>query len=180
MNDLKALRFPVGEYVYPDKVDGIILSKWKEKINAFPNRVDALVRDLSDEELSWQYRPSGWSLQQLVHHCADSHMNAFIRFKITLTEDSPDIRPYFEDRWADMKETFDSPIGLSMEILKGVHGRWSILLDQMDDKDLERSYYHPEYKKPYTLEEALGSYAWHCDHHFAHMLNALNARGKYN
>ena len=105
--DLYQLRFPIGEFKAPDKITDVMISNWIDAIESFPEAVTAATKDLDTSQLNWKYRPNGWSIKQVVHHCADSHMNSIIRFKLALTEDTPTIRPYFEDRWANLSDGTD-------------------------------------------------------------------------
>ncbi|WP_353959581.1 DinB family protein [Aequorivita aurantiaca] len=105
----------------------------------------------------------------MVHHFADSHINAFIRFKLALTEDNPCIKPYNEALWAEMSDSKTFPVEFSLSILKGLHCRWYVILKNMDDGMLKRKYTHPEHGTEFTLEEAIGMYAWHCNHHLTHI-----------
>jgi hypothetical protein len=113
-----------------------------------------------------------------VHHCADSHLNAFIRFKLALTENGPTVKPYFEDRWATLPD-MDLPLAPSLNIVAGVHARWAALLEAFGPRDWERTFVHPEHGKSFQLQEVLGLYAWHGRHHLAHIGLALEAQGKH-
>ena len=179
MNDLHHLRFPVGEFQKPDSISTAERENMIHTIAEFPDILRSQVESLG-QELDWKYRPDGWMIRQVVHHCADSHMNALIRFKLTLTEDSPTIRPYFENRWAELTDTLDAPINESLDILRGVHSRWARLLREMNEKDFDKHYVHPEYGTTYTLGQALANYDWHCKHHGAHIDQAIEAQGAYN
>src|SRR5690606_40023431 len=120
-------------------------------------------------ELAKRYRPEGWTIRQLVHHCADSHMNSFIRFKLTLTEETPTIKPYLEDLWAELPDASHLPIDSSLDVLKGLHHRWTALLKSLTEEDLKRQFIHPETNERISLETNIGIYAWNGDHHLAHM-----------
>ncbi|NNK81075.1 MAG: putative metal-dependent hydrolase [Flavobacteriales bacterium] len=180
MNTIKKdLRFPIGEFIKPTSLDLPTRSKYIEIIADFHSKMVQISSGLK-EELNWRYRPDGWTIAQVIHHCSDSHMNALIRFKLTLTEDSPTIRPYFEDRWAELADTLESNIENPLEIIKGVHNRWTILLNSMKNSDFEKHYVHPELGETYTLDQALANYEWHCRHHFAHIEQALEHKGEFN
>ena len=127
------------------------------------------VGHLSDEQLNTPYRPEGWTIRQVVHHCADSHMNALIRFKLALTEDTPTVKPYLEDRWSELPDSKSTRIDSSIKILEGVHERLSLLLKSLTQSDLEREFIHPEHGRKILVKENIGLYAWHCDHHLAHI-----------
>ena len=173
------LKYPVGEFESPEQINKHHLDNWTDTINDFPEKLESEVGGLKGEELEWRYRPEGWSIGQLIHHCADSHMNAFIRFKLALTEENPTIRPYFEDRFAELPDSKLVPIKSSLSILAHLHIRWVVLLKNLTNQDLKRTYVHPEHGAQYPLDDVIGQYAWHCDHHLAHVRQAKSARGKY-
>ena len=177
--NLEKLRYPIGKFKKPDKINRDQINDWIMEIAKFPERLASLVQNLSPEELSFAYRPDGWIIRQVVHHCADSHMNAFIRFKLTLTEDTPTIKPYFEDRWAKLADTINTPISESLKILEGLHIRWTTLLKSLNPDDWKREFVHPEQGRRITLEENAGIYAWHCNHHLAHVKQALRYKGSF-
>lgn len=168
MNDYK-LRYPLGEFAKPEIIDSKIIADWICTIANFPTNIENEVSGLSDEELLYKYRPNGWNIRQLVHHCADSHINSLIRFKLTLTEEKPTIKPYFEDRWAELADTKNTPINLSLKILEGLHARWTVLLNSLTEQQLARTFIHPEYGKVISLRENIGIYSWHCNHHLEHI-----------
>lgn len=173
------LRYPIGKFQLPTSINTSQIEEWKKDIASFPAQLKALSQELSPEELKYTYRPEGWSIQQLVHHCADSHMNGFIRHKLTLSEDSPLIKPYIESKWAEMPDTLNISIEESIKIIEGVHNRWTILLNSLSESDLKRAYVHPEYGINYTLAQSIANYAWHGKHHLAHIKNALNTKELY-
>lgn len=174
------LKYPVGEFESPPSLDQSQVVDWINTIESFPEKFESESKGLSLEELSWRYRPEGWTIQQVVHHCADSHMNAFIRFKLAMTEDAPTIRPYFEDRWDNLPDTLEVPIVVSLDLLKNLHIRWVVLLKSLSDESLKRTYIHPEHGKQFPLYDVIGQYAWHCEHHFAHVKQAKTSKGSYN
>jgi len=162
------VRYPIGNFEKPKQIGKQELSGWIRIIAGFPEEIAREVLSLTDEQLETPYREGGWMVRQVVHHCADSHMNAFIRFKLALTETSPLIKPYHEALWAALP---DSKIHLepSLNLLRGLHERWSKLLESLGDEDLKRTYVHPEQGRPIPLDEAIGMYAWHCNHHLGHI-----------
>ena len=166
MDDL--LRFPVGKCPKLKTIDSDQLKQWTKAIEEFPSRVKTAVEGLSDKELDNPYRKDGWTVRQLVHHLADSHMNAYVRFKLALTEKRPVIKPYVQDLWAKQPD-YEGPIDPSLGILEGVHHRWAKLLHSMKPEDFEQTYVHPEYNDEYDLKESLCQYEWHCRHHLAHI-----------
>ena len=177
--ELYKLRFPIGEFEKPEHITQQHLKNWITSIESLPQRIESKTNRLSEEELNYKYRPDGWTIKQVVHHCADSHINSLVRFKLALTEDSPTIRPYFEDRFAKLID-YSEPLSASISILKGVHYKLGILLNSFTEEDLKREFVHPEYGKRYSLEETIGVYAWHSDHHFAHIEQALQYKGAFN
>jgi uncharacterized damage-inducible protein DinB len=166
-------RFPIGKF---DIANFSSRETNVQTIAELPTRVKAAVDGLSDEQLDTPYRDGGWTLRQTVHHIADSHINSLCRFKLALTEDeAPTIRPYLEDRWAELADS-RMPVDVSLKIIEGVHSRWSSLLDSMRDDDFAREFVHPE-TGTWTLERVLGLYAWHSLHHTAHITSARELHG---
>lgn len=182
MNEEKlyALKFPIGEFDKPAVINGAKIEEWLAVLKEFPKQVEAITKDLSSTELNWKYRPGGWTIKQVVHHCADSHMNSLIRFKLTLTEDTPTIRPYFEDRWAELPDSLDEDISTTLVLLKGIHAKLVAVIQNMKPEDFQKEYVHPEHGATFSLAEVVGTYAWHSQHHLAHIKQALEAKGKYN
>ncbi|APD05918.1 putative metal-dependent hydrolase [Flavobacteriaceae bacterium UJ101] len=170
---LEQKQFPIGKFEKPHSISSTQIQQWIIIIKTFPKTLRKLVDPLSKDDLKLTYRLNGWNIQQLVHHCADSHMNSFIRFKLGLTEDSPTIKPYFEDRWATLPDTLQVDISESLKILEGLHIRWTTLLESLSSKDLKRVFIHPEHGQSISLAENIGLYAWHCNHHLAHIEQAL-------
>lgn len=177
--DLYKLRFPIGEFEKPLHIRRQHLDQWINSIETLPKRIVSITKDLSEEELNYKYRPDGWTIKQVIHHCADSHINSIVRFKLALTEDTPTIRPYFEDRFAKLID-YSQPIDAPISILKGVHKKLGVLLKSFSEDDLKREFVHPEHGKHFSLEETIGTYAWHSNHHYAHIEQALYHKGKFN
>lgn len=166
-------RFPIGKF---DPATYSSREKNIRTIEDLPTSLRAAVNDLSDEQLNTPYRPEGWTLRQTVHHIADSHINSLCRFKLALTEDeTPTIRPYYEDRWAELADS-RLPVDASLAIIDGVHARWAELLKTMSDSDYAREFTHPETGN-WTLEKVLGLYAWHSLHHTAHITSLRSRLG---
>lgn len=172
MDTTEDLRYPIGKFKVPDVVETESIEEWIETIEKFPTRLKMELENLGKEELEWKHRPEGWTIRQLVHHCADSHMNSFLRFKLALTEDKPVIKPYFEDQWAKLPDAATSPVRSSIRILEGLHKRWVLLLRSMSASEFQKEYVHPEYGRSYQLGHLTALYAWHCDHHLAHIKQA--------
>lgn len=178
-NNLEKLKYPIGFFEKPTIISNELIIDWKNTIQIFPFELEKVVENLAFEKLNWVYRPNGWSIKQVIHHCADSHMNAFIRFKLALTEENPIIKPYEESKWANLADGNCDDISSSLSILKGVHQRWTMILNYMNENEFDRNYFHPESQKNYSLKEALGLYAWHCNHHLAHINQALKFKNQF-
>ena len=166
---IEELKFPIGRFEKPIKITLEILHNYIIDISTFPNRIKEEVKNLKDEQLDTPYRKNGWTIRQVINHCADSHMNALIRFKLTLTEEKPTIKPYYEERWAELTDSKNIPIQPALKMLEGIHERWSVLLNNFTKEQLERTFIHPEREKEIRLDENIGVYAWHCNHHLAHI-----------
>lgn len=166
---MENLRYPIGKPNIPKEISDRNIRDWIEVIELFPSKLKNLVSGLSDNQLNTQYRDGGWTIRQVVHHCADSHHNSYTRFKWTLTEDKPVIKAYYEDRWAELKDSKDGPISLSINSLMALHEKWVYFLKLLTPADLEKYFIHPEGNEKVTLKENIGIYTWHCNHHFAHI-----------
>src|SRR6184192_2526120 len=162
------LRYPVGKL----RMDGNITEAERrdliESIAQAPARLRAAVEGLSPEQLDTPYRDGGWTVRQVVHHLPDSHLNAYVRFKLALTEDQPTIKPYMEDRWAELPDTRATPLEVSLALLESLHTRWVRLLRSLKPEDWKRSFRHPELGVV-PLEKNLALYSWHGQHHVAHV-----------
>lgn len=174
--DLKQLQYPIGSFKSPAHFEEAPIASWIETIFRFPSDLTALVENLSDEQLDTPYRPGGWTIRQLVHHVGDSHMNSYVRFKWTLTEDQPVIKAYYEDRWAELPDS-KGDIVPALTLVKALHEKWVILLKTLGEQDLHRSFIHPESKKELPLWVNIGLYDWHCRHHLAHISGLLGRMG---
>ena len=177
--EIDLLRYPIGKFSKPKEYSRDIILQNIEIISQYPEHLKNEVLHLSDEESKWTYRPGGWNIIQVVHHTADSHMNAFVRFKLALTESIPTIKPYHENLWAQLPDVNNVPMDASLKILEGLHLRWSTLLRTLSEKDLEKKYIHPEQNREVMLLEVLALYAWHCKHHLTHVQQAKKYRGKF-
>jgi hypothetical protein len=173
--ELEALKYPIGQAPSIKEPSRIELEEWIGVIEKFPSLISELTKGITKEQLSLQYRPGGWSIKQVIHHCADSHMNSFIRFKLALTEELPSIRPYFEDRWAELFDGTSDEIDDSLLLLQGLHSRWGKLLRKLTSEELQMEFKHPEHGTRFTLAENIGVYAWHSQHHLEHIKLALVA-----
>ena len=129
--------------------------------------------ELTDHQLDTPYRPGGWTVRQLIHHIADSHLNSYVRFRWALTEDTPVIKAYDEKEWAELPDAQSAPIKYSLNLLKAVHGRWSLLLERMSPDDFEKELSHPEWKYNLSLNDMVQLYHWHGSHHLAHITGLI-------
>lgn len=163
------LQYPIGPFVQPLEINSDNILKWIADIEEFPVLLKTEILKLSEAQLDTPYRPGGWTVRQVVHHCADSHMNSFIRFKLALTEHNPAIKAYFEDRWAEMADARNLPVAPSLAILEGLHARWVVLLRAMDSDDFSRTFFHPERQKSIGLDKTIALYSWHGRHHLEHV-----------
>lgn len=169
------LRYPIGIFSFDDPLTTEVVEKWVKEMEVAPLQLREAVRNLNELQLDTPYRPGGWTVRQVVHHIADSHMNSYIRFKLALTEDQPTIRPYFEDRWAELPDS-KLPIDISLSLLEALHGRWVTLLRSLKESDLENTFVHPD-SGVQTVGKTIGMYAWHGRHHIAHITSLRNRLG---
>ncbi|HMU33666.1 MAG TPA: putative metal-dependent hydrolase [Pyrinomonadaceae bacterium] len=170
------LRYPIGEFDANIELSKTALRDRIEVLRALPEDLAKAVEGLDDRQLSTRYRPEGWTLRQTVHHVADSHATSYTRFKLALTEDEPPtIVPYFEDRWAELADS-SLPVSVSLAMLSAIHTRWVTLLESLSDADLQKAYIHPE-TGVWTIEMATALYAWHSQHHTAHITHTRERNG---
>ncbi len=162
-------RYPIGSYQAKKSISPRDVAKWIDDIKKLPAKLRSEVSDLTDEQLDTAYREGGWTVRQLVHHIADSHINSYTRFKLALTEDRPTIKPYLQDEWANLPDTSMS-INVSLQLIEALHKRWSVLLKSLDEDQLNRELIHPE-SGTVVLKSMIGNYAWHGNHHLAHIVN---------
>ena len=161
-------RYPVGKFSYDAPYSPEQRKQLIQQISDTPANLRAAVKGMSAEQLDAPYREGGWSVRQVLHHVPDSHMNAFIRLKLALTEDEPTIKPYAEDRWAKLADVPETPVETSLTLLESLHQRWVILLKSLTEADWQRKLKHPE-AGLMSLDKLLGLYAWHGRHHVAHI-----------
>ncbi|PWA06405.1 YfiT family bacillithiol transferase [Flavobacterium psychrotolerans] len=167
--NLEKLRYPIGKFIAPKDYSDEYLNTKIAEIAAFPRQLKNVVSHLTDIQLDTPYRLNGWTIRQVIHHCADSHMNCFIRIKWALTENNPIIKYYHEDRWAELHDNLTMPIAPTLLFLEGIHYRLSYLMANLSKEDLEKSFIHPEHNSEFKLKEIIGTYAWHGNHHLAHI-----------
>jgi len=169
-------RFPIGKYEakpFSTKQK----EEWLNDINSLPQLLEHSILNLDAAQLDTHYREGGWTVKQLVHHVADSHINAYIRFKLGLTENSPTIKPYEEKLWAELDDVKKLPINISLTLLHALHARWYEAIKNLPDEAWQRTVFHPEHKATYKLWHFLGMYAWHGKHHVAHIKSLRERKG---
>ena len=176
VTDLERSRFPTGRFVKPaGPLDSAARAACIAAIERAPRDIRALVEGLSAAQLDTPYRPGGWTIRQVTHHVPDSHINAYVRFKLALTEDAPTIKPYNEAEWAKLSDVSEVPVTVSLNLLDAVHTRWLAILRAMTEADFLRTFNHPELG-PLALYDALALYAWHGRHHTAHIEQGLGIK----
>jgi hypothetical protein len=170
-------RYPIGKFQWSG-ADATAAERAERiaQIAACPGDLRAAVQDLDEAQLDTPYRDGGWTVRQLVHHVPESHMNAYVRFKLGLTEDTPTIKPYEENSWAQLPDSRTAPISISLDLLQHLHARWVLVLRAMRDADFGRRINHPE-SGVQTLDRVLALYAWHGRHHIAHVTSLREKRG---
>ena len=166
---LEELKYPIGRYQRPDSYTEHDINKWIQAIESLPLTMDLCIENLDSVQLHTPYRPDGWTIQQVIHHVADSHLNAYIRLKLALTEDNPTINPYDENKWALLPDVEAVPVNVSVTMLHTVHRRLSAVLRAMNGDQWTRTYYHPQYQRSFPLWEMVALYAWHGRHHSEHI-----------
>ena len=169
------LRYPIGKFTYGTYIEEQ-KPRYLNDIEEAPARLRAAAKGLTEAQLGTPYRDGGWTVRQVVHHVPDSHMNAFIRFKLALTEDEPTIKPYAEDRWAELGDVAATPVETSLCLLECLHRRWVNLLLSLTAEQWKRTFHHPEIGAM-TLEKTVAMYAWHGRHHVAHITSLRERSG---
>lgn len=162
-------RYPVGRFVFVPPASSAERAARVQEIRGLAGELGEAVAGLSEAAWDTRYRPGGWTVRQVVHHLPDSHLNAYTRFKLALTEDEPTIKPYDEARWAELADTRATPPEVSLILLDALHQRWVVLLESMAEAEFARALRHPEHRRTLTLDEMLALYAWHGRHHVAHV-----------
>jgi len=165
--DIELLKYPIGKFEKPKRITLETIGRWIDEIEHLPILLRKAVENLNEKQLDLTYRPGGWTIRQVIHHLPDSHMNSYIRFRWALTEDKPTIRAYYEEQWAELSDAKYGNIEISLILLEALHIRWVLLLRTLKLEDLNRSFIHPETGKEIRLDENIGLYAWHGNHHLA-------------
>jgi len=171
------LKYPVGKFDFDAPIAEADHARLIDEIAATPAALRAAVTGLSRDQLETRYRAGGWTVKQVVHHVPDSHMNAYSRFKLALTEDEPTIKPYDEAKWAELPDSQKVAAEVSLRLVEAIHERWVPLLRSMDSADFRRGFRHPDHGRVLTLQQVLGLYAWHGRHHVAHITTLRDREG---
>jgi hypothetical protein len=169
-------RYPIGKFSYPAPHTAAERQQSLTDIEETPARLRVALGGLSDQQLDTPYRDGGWTLRQVAHHVPDSHMNAYIRCKLALTEYEPTIKPYMEDLWAELPDAKQAPIEMSLALLDSLHQRWMLMLRKLTEADFTRTFLHPELGSM-SLEKNVALYAWHGRHHVAHVTSLREKMG---
>jgi hypothetical protein len=169
-------RYPIGKFDGKAPVNEAERNKFIRDIEETPAKLRAAIHGLSEEQLNTPYRDGGWTVRQLIHHVPDSHLNSYIRFKLALTEDEPTIKPYMEDRWAELADSRVTPIETSLTLLDSLHQRWVLLLRSFRPEDWKRTFRHPDMGL-LSLDKTVALYSWHGRHHVAHITSLRETKG---
>ncbi|NND10201.1 MAG: putative metal-dependent hydrolase [Flavobacteriaceae bacterium] len=176
-NELEELRYPIGRFQAPDNITNKNIKDWIIVLEQFPEILSKLVSNLDENQLNTPYRKDGWTVRQVVHHVSDSHHHSYTRFKWALTEDKPIIKAYNEQDWAELFDTRNAAIQMSLDHLRAIHFKLVHLLRGLSEEQLNRSFIHPEGNIEVVLKQNIGIYAWHSNHHYAHIENLLKRKG---
>ncbi len=181
MSQDEELRYPIGredeQEVYKSNYNEQLKNSLINDIKMLPSSLEFAIQNLDAAQLETPYRVDGWTVQQLVHHVADSHMNAYIRFKLGLTEDNPTIKAYDQEAWANLTDSKKLPVNISITLLYSLHARWCQVMEDMVESEWQRTVYHPQREMQMTMWDLLKSYAWHSRHHVAHILQLREREG---
>ena len=169
-------KYPIGNFEPPQEITEEVFREYIRRVKTFPRKLQEEVNRLSDSQLDTPYREGGWTLRQVIHHCADSHANAVTRIKLALTEEVPTIKPFDQERWAELPDSKHTPIEPALQMLTGIHRRWAALLEEMSQQQLQRSFIHPENGEG-RIGELIAFFAWHGEHHLAHITSLKRAKG---
>lgn len=169
--DLEKLKYPIGKFTNPKQFTPEYISEKILEISSFPERLKSETIHLSTQQLDTRYRPDGWTVRQVIHHCAESHMNCYIRLKWALTENNPVIKAYDETLWSELPDSLQMPIEPTLTLLEGLHFRLAYIMSHLSQADLDKSFIHPENNSEYSIKQIIGTYAWHGNHHLAQITN---------
>jgi len=171
------LQYPVGKFIAPETITDEKLQEWITILEMFPAQLRDMVSEMSNAQLDTPYRTDGWTIRQVVHHVADSHLHSYIRFKWALTEDNPTIKPYLQDKWTDLPDLVGMPVEWSLRSIEAVHYKLVRLLQTMSTEDFDNTFVHPDGNVTFSLRKNVGQYAWHSMHHFMHIANLVKREG---
>jgi hypothetical protein len=169
------LRYPVGPFKIEGEITSDLINNWIAEIENAPRLLREAVKDLQDHQLDTPYRPGGWTVRQVVHHLPDSHLNSYIRLKLALTEDKPVIKPYQEDKWAELPDS-NLPVEVSLQLMEAIHSRWVSILITLSPSEIKKTFFHPESGEN-SIASMIALYAWHSRHHIAHITSLRDRLG---
>ncbi|MBK8956399.1 MAG: putative metal-dependent hydrolase [Saprospiraceae bacterium] len=172
--DLEHLKYPVGRWQKPQEYPLVQIQGWINELKALPGQIESALDGRGDEIYTYRYRPGGWTLRQLIHHVADSHMNAYVRHKLAFTENQPRICAYLEQEWAKLEDVEMINPKISVVLLGALHTRWTVFLESIQNEQWDFQFLHPEHNRLISLKESVSMYAWHSRHHLAHIKIALS------
>jgi len=175
--DMEELRYPIGRYQRPTSYSPELIRESIATLQALPSWMDACIENLDSDQLEEPYREGGWNIRQVVHHVADSHMNAYVRFRLTVTEDTPTVKPYLENEWVKLPDVDLVPVNVSVTLLHALHRRMVSMLQHLPEEAWHRCYFHPQYQHTVPLWDAVALYAWHSRHHTAHITTLRERMG---
>jgi uncharacterized damage-inducible protein DinB len=167
--------YPIGKFEYATSYSDADTQRHIQELELFPKQLKTIAAELRNDQLNKSYRPGGWNARQIVHHIADSHLNAYMRIKLTVTEDRPIIKPYDQDLWANLDDSLKLPLDYSLQLIEMVHYRMVYVLKSLDKSMFQRTYIHPEHNREFRLDQLLAQYAWHGKHHAGHLTVIINS-----
>jgi len=177
MEDIEKLKYPIGYFECPENISHEDINEWTAVLKTLPKRLSSLVENFSESQLNTPYREGGWTVRQVVHHMADSHHHSYTRFKWALTENRPLIKVYEEKKWSELIDAKTAPISLSLSYLTALHAKLVYMCERLTPEDLGRNYIHPMGNLNVSVAENIGKYAWHSNHHYAHIKNLADRKG---
>lgn len=177
MEKFEDIRYPIGHFVCPDQITTLHIRQWIQDLETLPERLEQTISGFTNVQLDTPYRDEGWTVRQLIHHIADSHHHSYTRFKWALTEDSPVIKAYEEKTWSNLFDAKEAPVALSLLYIKALHAKLVYLLKGLSEDQILRYYIHPENNVQVSVAENMGKYAWHGNHHLAHIQNLVVKKG---
>jgi len=173
---MQQLQYPIGTCQYPENYTPELLGQMLLDIETFPKRLELAAQNLLEFQLQTPYRDGGWTLNQVIHHCADSHMNFVVRLKLALSEENPVVKPYDEALWAEMPD-YELPFNHSITLLFCIHAKLNKILRSLNESQLERTYFHPQYQRSFRIKDLICLYSWHGNHHLAHITSLKERMG---